>query len=395
MELYEITGAGTHNKGAFLMLKTVIRRLSSGAAGDIRFGVDPYHAGDYYLRALEGLYQLAPSWNGNSQFNQRWKTFRSRLVYKLISKRYRDALGLVHRDRCRGLIDISGLKYSDLFPLDSSTNAIGLIDAYYKKRGAPVVFLPQMVGPFSGQHSDAFRRLFERADLFYVRDSVSLTHARALVGNSDKLRQAPDITIFSDDATDETPASARRRVCMIPNSKVIVKGAATADAYREQFARVAQRVASSMFELSIVVHDASAADNALVEDILQLPDIIAAKPAVIRSDDPVILKRYIAASRFIVSSRYHSIVAALSCGVPAIALGWAHKYETLLDEFGVKELNGSPSAPASALDETLDALLDDARLTALSDTIHNRKEAMAATSDAMWDAVRKTLNIVK
>ena len=162
MQLYEITGAGTHNKGAFLMLKTVIERLSAGASDDIRFGVDPYHAGDYYLRALEGLYQLAPSWNGNSRLDQRWKTLRSKLVYGFLPKRYREAFGLIHRNRSKGLIDISGLRYSNLFPLDASTNAIGLIDAYYKRRNAPVVFLPQMVGPFSGKHADAFRRLFER-----------------------------------------------------------------------------------------------------------------------------------------------------------------------------------------------------------------------------------------
>ena len=151
MQLYEITGAGTKNKGAFLMLKTVIRRLSDGASPDLRFGVDPSHAGDFYLRSLEGLYQFAPSWHGTFTFNNRLKTIKSQIAAALIPNRYRLALGLLSRKESRGLIDIAGLRYGESFHIRSIYNAISLIDGFYPRRRAPVVFFSQMVGPFPGR----------------------------------------------------------------------------------------------------------------------------------------------------------------------------------------------------------------------------------------------------
>ena len=38
--------------------------------------------------------------------------------------------------------------------------------------------------------------------------------------------------------------------------------------------------------------------------------------------------------RFVVASRFHSIVHALKNGVPCVALGWAAKYENLMGLFG-------------------------------------------------------------
>jgi len=37
---------------------------------------------------------------------------------------------------------------------------------------------------------------------------------------------------------------------------------------------------------------------------------------------------------FIISSRYHSVVHAYKNSVPAVVVGWAHKYESLLQTFG-------------------------------------------------------------
>jgi polysaccharide pyruvyl transferase WcaK-like protein len=38
---------------------------------------------------------------------------------------------------------------------------------------------------------------------------------------------------------------------------------------------------------------------------------------------------------YLVGSRFHALVFALSQGVPCTALGWSHKYEELMSQFGV------------------------------------------------------------
>jgi polysaccharide pyruvyl transferase WcaK-like protein len=47
------------------------------------------------------------------------------------------------------------------------------------------------------------------------------------------------------------------------------------------------------------------------------------------------LKAVIGQCVFLVGSRYHSLVAALSQRIPAVALGWAHKYEGLMMSAGL------------------------------------------------------------
>ncbi len=38
----------------------------------------------------------------------------------------------------------------------------------------------------------------------------------------------------------------------------------------------------------------------------------------------------------LIASRFHSLVFALSEGVPVLALGWSHKYQELLRPFGLE-----------------------------------------------------------
>lgn len=51
-----------------------------------------------------------------------------------------------------------------------------------------------------------------------------------------------------------------------------------------------------------------------------------------RYDGPQ-LKSAISQCDLLIASRYHSIVAAMSTGVPTVAVGWHHKYEELLSKF--------------------------------------------------------------
>ena len=49
------------------------------------------------------------------------------------------------------------------------------------------------------------------------------------------------------------------------------------------------------------------------------------------------LKAMIGCCELVVGSRFHALVAALSQGIPVVAVGWAHKYPELLSEFSLEE----------------------------------------------------------
>jgi colanic acid/amylovoran biosynthesis protein len=55
---------------------------------------------------------------------------------------------------------------------------------------------------------------------------------------------------------------------------------------------------------------------------------------VVQRADPLELKAIIGACDFVVGSRYHGLVSALSQGVPAIGAAWSHKYRYLFEDFG-------------------------------------------------------------
>jgi colanic acid/amylovoran biosynthesis protein len=75
------------------------------------------------------------------------------------------------------------------------------------------------------------------------------------------------------------------------------------------------------------------------------------------------LKLLIRELDFLIGSRFHSIIAALSLHVPAVALGWSHKYQEVLNDVGVGELAFS-----------YEAMRDAATITGILETWANREQ---------------------
>jgi polysaccharide pyruvyl transferase WcaK-like protein len=50
------------------------------------------------------------------------------------------------------------------------------------------------------------------------------------------------------------------------------------------------------------------------------------------TEDPVLLRAIIAQANVFIGCRFHSVVAALSCGVPTLTIGWSHKYSEMAEQ---------------------------------------------------------------
>lgn len=64
------------------------------------------------------------------------------------------------------------------------------------------------------------------------------------------------------------------------------------------------------------------------------------EPRVILINDdlsPVELKSIISLAKVHLGGRYHSIIAALSAGVPSLSLSWHYKYDDVMEQFGLNE----------------------------------------------------------
>jgi len=83
-------------------------------------------------------------------------------------------------------------------------------------------------------------------------------------------------------------------------------------------------------------HDPLKCDYAVSKEVYEGCVGVTEKISLVEGDNSAAeLKSIIANAKVHVGARYHSLVAALSSGVPAIALSWHAKYQDVLAQFGI------------------------------------------------------------
>ena len=230
------------------------------------------------------------------------------------------------------LIDVSGFAYSDQWDAGPSRDG-GALAEYYSKRNRPVLFLPQAFGPFNDNKIQAsIARLVDNADAVWARDKTSYEHLSHAVPNATNLKLAPDITqgINTSDGVSRE-VSRPYKLAIVPNVRVVGTNAfPTAESYCELLESAAD---FEIFdEVVIFIHDDTGDDLKLVMSspvLRQLPRVCLS--------DAVELKATLGEYHVLFGSRYHALVAALSQGIPVIAVGWSHKYRELLNLYGLTQ----------------------------------------------------------
>jgi colanic acid/amylovoran biosynthesis protein len=299
--------------------------------------------------------------------------------------------GIVRRSECGALIDISGYAYGDAFPHIRIRNGADRARAH-TKRGHPVVLMPQMFGPFKKPEARShFMRLLESVKLVFARERLSFEVLRELMGDDPRLRQCPDITIFSPSAPVEPARVDGVYACIVPNERMLDQGGKDwGDTYVDRLVAAGTRMVERGVKPVVVVHSADPGDRELAERLL---DELQGKGELFHDADPFALKAFIGRSRFLVGSRFHSIVAAFSTGVPGVALGWAHKYEALASDFGVPELQHRATDDIDHLVSLVDQLCDDTTRERFASTIVDAKAKMRPQVDAAWREVMELLRL--
>lgn len=400
----EIFGGGFLNKGAELMLRTTVARLRQRQP-DLRLAVEPQPTVDYERRAELRLAHLFPTLSLYPPALRRVLARSSTLTNVvnvplewLLPAAADPLLGLVRRRRCEALIDISGYAFGDGFHWRRTKNA-ALRTGAYARRHKPVIFMPQMFGPFNDRRVRRyFRRCCDHATRIYAREPRSFDAVREVIGDDPRLRLAPDITIFcippADLVVPDLPAGDY--ACIVPNERMLDQGGGEwSDRYVSRLVAVGQRMHSRGLRPALVVHSDDPGDAELALQITEQLEaqIGTGETVLFRHRDPFVLKAFIAKSRLLVGSRFHSLVAALSSGVPGVALGWAHKYEMLAADFGVPELIHRGTDEPDHLLALVDQLADRVENDALRTGLVARRAAMKAQSDALWDDVFQLLKL--
>jgi colanic acid/amylovoran biosynthesis protein len=373
--IVEVTGTGTHNKGAELMLVAIRDHFVDHP--NVTLAVDQFF-GTYEERVGYGLRQKmrVNGWG--------W----SRLAVWSMPSVFRDAFGLVDEEDVDVVLDAAGFAFGDQHPPERTINFAERVEAA-KRAGKTVILLPQAFGPFERPAiREAFARIVDAADLVFARDTTSLGYAREAAGALDHLRMAPDFTtLVEPDRNIDTDVSTR--VCIVPNQRMVEKAESDreASAYVQLMVSCIEAVEAMGLEPVLLLHGQNDIDLAR-----EIEDHLGRKLSRYDENDPVAIKKFLGESRLVIGSRFHALVGALSQGVPAVGTSWSHKYEMLFREYGCEDMLLPVSATEGQIESGIRAVVGPDR-DAVRQRIKKHGEDLKAKTESLWRQVDYVLGL--
>lgn len=221
---------------------------------------------------------------------------------------------------------------------------------------APASFGPINTADTIRQAKFAARHIFDNIG---TREVESYEAIRPYVREGHLIEACPDIANLAA----SLPPVNREKTIGISISHQISRQWAAEDAYLDCIEQVIKHILTNLGHRVLLIPNENTKGNSYT-DIHVARDIMARFPGEERVEvlsiekmSALEIKREIAACDILLSSRYHSCVAALSSGVPVLVLGWHYKYTELLRWYGQDEWYlTNENCTAQSLCEKLDAL---------------------------------------
>ena len=297
--------------------------------------------------------------------------------------------GLESVSQMDALVDISGYGFGDCWPV-SRHQAMFKRAKNYWRRSKPVLLFSQMFSPFEEPYRrNIFLKTSEFCTKIYAREQASYDWLERIGVPEEKLGMAPDITIFCnpDIGNWQSPAKGEY-ACLVPNMRMLEQ-TDWGDRYIDMMVTAGKYLREKGLEVFIVLHESGKGDTELARTIkVKLDD----KANVFHHEDAQVLKKFIGESELLIGSRYHSIVAALSQSVPALVMGWAHKYEELMADFGMFDFILDDNQNVEVITNKLSELLIPEKSEQVRTRLKNAKDNMQQENETMWEEVFKQLD---
>ena len=317
----QVTGTNFINKGAEVMLHAIVKEVSTwdevnAVAADLRIG-------SFEERNRAGLAHLMVPYS--MKFSLMARAFSA--GFGLIPEAIRNQINWVAEKDVDLVFDASGFALSDQW---GPGMADGLKHKFQeaRRKGARIVMLPQAFGPFNHPEvRTAAQDVLNLVDFVFAREQQSLEYLQDLGIPDSKCAVAPDFTNLLK--VPKSSGSEESYACVVPNYRMVdMTAKGIEDAYVQFLCESVRKVEKSGLPVRVVLHTTNPHDRNLGEIICSRTDAKLFKPF-----DAIEVKQIIGESEFVISSRFHGLVNALSQGVPAAATGWSHKYQYLMEEY--------------------------------------------------------------
>jgi coenzyme F420-reducing hydrogenase beta subunit/polysaccharide pyruvyl transferase WcaK-like protein len=273
------------------------------------------------------------------------------------------------------LLDIGGITFSDGRELFLPFNMITIWPAMMLN--TPVVKMAQALGPFQNPLNRLAARLFlPKCDHIFARGEKTADHLAQLPLDDKKWDRVVDIAFLYEpeySLTNENEERVNalelelkraqetgdRILAFSPSSLVLKESEKRGTDYPLKFLDIIRSFQNESCRF-VVLPNATreGSDKERNNDILAIQTIRARAQAELSTElnekiewmdfdiNTRSIRRIIARSDVLVTSRYHAMIAGLSLAVPTVVLGWGHKYAETLADFGVQHFSADFNDPA-------------------------------------------------
>ena len=360
---FVIVGAAlSANKGAAAMAESVVEHLHE-YVGSAQFTILTTYPKDDAMKTLHMRQSVVL---GLEPLRLALVEFPIALLAAL-SRALRIPRGWVRTRRCRAIlnadcvVDVAGISFVDGrgIPI-TAYNA--LMTAVPLLLGTPTVKAAQAMGPFRTQPNRTLAKLIlPHLAAICARGAGTREHLDEL-----KLQNVHDVAdlAFTLPTAETLPLSIEGKIAHCKNEYVLVMPSSVVKGlYQKQGGNYVDAMVALIEEIrrttgrTVVVAPHSlrvGKPEGRMNDGPVCSEIIAR----LHADVDVIgisedlysaeLRRLVADSRVLVTSRFHAMISGLATSTPTIVLGWSHKYREVLDLFGATEFG----LDAMALSET-------------------------------------------
>ena len=239
------------------------------------------------------------------------------------------------------LIDIGGLNFHDKSIGGSARVFLKYLPLLFKS--IPIVFFTQDMGPMRRYSTRLVSSiLLNKANAIFLRSNTSVAEVRRFFAKHDEkvFGPFPDSTIIMNPENKKCPGltTNEERPIIVLSPSIILY-----EAYRQEYLDIIFGIIKryqSTHQILVIVHTFYQESQMGDKHVASL--IADHYPSICVIDENIdteVLKAVIGMAEWVISSRYHVLVAALSQGVPALALGWNPKYESLMELYDVSECN--------------------------------------------------------
>lgn len=373
--IVEIKGTGSHNKGAEMMLLTILEQIKNQ---NIKFTITPQPGScEYPFYSKLGL--CPKVWF-------RYKGIQFGKLGKFIPKKLRNLYGMVTDEEIDMILDASGFAYSSQWG-NYPTKIMAEESKRWNQMGKKVVLMPQAFGPFENDTIKAYmKEIIENVTLIYARDTDSYNALKS-IKDDEKIKLCPDFTILFKGTTPEYFDESKHQVCIVPNQRMKDK---TNDAqnYEEFFANIIKKTQAQNLVPFFLIHGGGE-DKKLAEKINNL---LKTKIEIIDEENPYYIKGIIENSTALIGSRFHSLASGLYSGIPTLGTGWSHKYQHLFKEFdfedGLIKLNMSNEE----IEKKLEWIFDDIQSKDLKNKLNHKKKSLEEVSNNLFEEIKNLVN---